>query len=336
LGAAALVVAASCAGRSHALALSAAPASYRIVYRVTSGKDVSTRIVEARRPFDVRTEDHVGPPPGGALRSLSVATFTRLLTRAGDADPVVMQISPAPAPGDPRPDAALQAAVDAKRLQVRGRRRVLGRACQVYRDGGGVESCIDAAGLLLEERSTGRVSVAVSVDVHPQLPDDRFAVDGKPLAIQQGGGSVRPVDPATLPSGSWWVLPEPPAGFTSRGRFAVVPPNQSEGFSDPTKRDSLIAGFADVYVRGADVLVVDQGSTLGGLAPFTPEDKTVPVDLGTPGQGEVVATLGTVQARIAVGGGHYLRLLGTLPPRQLEAVAARLVQQKGSAFRYLD
>jgi hypothetical protein len=336
LAAVAVVLAAGCAGRSHPLALSAAPASYRIVYRVTSGKDVSTRIVEARRPFDVRTEDHEGPPPGGQLRSLSVGTFTRLLTRAGDADPVVIQVPPSPAPGDPRPDAGLQAALEAKRVRAGGRRHVLGRTCQVYRADDGVESCIDAAGLLLEERSTGRVTVAVGVDVHPLLSDERFAVEGTPLTIQQGGGSVRPVDPSSLPPGSWWVLPEPPAGFTAKGRYAVVPPNQAEGFSDPTKRDSLIAGFADVYVRGPDVLVVDQGSTLGGGPPFGAEDRTLPIDLGAPGQGEVVPTLGTVQARIAVGGGHFLRLVGTLPPRQLESIAAHLVQQPGSALRYLD
>lgn len=335
----ALVVLVGCSSSGHhhtPLAIRAVPATYRIVYRVESGKEVSTRIVEARRPFDLRTENRAGPPPGGDLRSISVATFNKLETKSADSEPILIAIAPGVAPGDLRPEGGLAAAIASGQLEFRQRRTVLGRRCEVYRDTSHVDRCIDGAGLLLEQRSAGQHLLAVTVDANPTLGDDRFAVEGTPLTIQQGGGSVRPVDPSSLPPGSWWVLPNPPAGFTARGRFAVVPPNQSEGFSDPSKRDALIAGFADVYVRGRDVLVVDQGSTLGGVPPFKTDDAGTPADVGPAGKGELVATIGGAQLRINLGHGHYLRLIGSLPPDELRVAATQLVKQDGSALRYLD
>src|SRR5205823_3628561 len=65
------------------------------------------------------------------------------------------------------------------------------------------------------------------------------------------------------------VLPVAPAGFVETGRYAVVPP-QPRTPLDPSARLRLVSGVRDVYVRGADVIVVDQGGTLGGVAPFRP------------------------------------------------------------------
>jgi hypothetical protein len=329
---------AACIGGSSRklLPVTSTPAAYRIVYRVESGKDRTTRIVEARRPFELRTETRAGTPPGGGVLSTSIASFARLSTRSADSPPTVIAIPPAPSPGDLRPESGLKQAVQAGVLKLGPRRRVLGTLCQTYKSPDKVESCIDARGLLLEQRSAGQRVVAVTVDDHPSLPDGDFDTSGPPLTIQQGGGSVRPVDATTLPPGTWWVLPEPPAGFTYRGRFAVVPPNQSEGFADPGKRDALVAGFVDVYQRGTDVLVVDQGSTLGGTPPFEPDPTAEPFDLGPVGKGELVLTVGSALARINLGQGHYLRLVGTLPPADLRAVAANLTKVSGSALRYLD
>jgi hypothetical protein len=176
----------------------------------------------------------------------------------------------------------------------------------------------------------------VSVQIDPSIADDRFVTPGTPLTIQQGGGSVRPVDAATAPPGSWWVLTSPASGYSLRGRFAVVPPNQSQGFSDPSARDALIAGFEDVYVRGRDVIVVDQGSTLGGLPPFEPSPGAPPFDFGAPGRGELVVTIGSSLARVSLGQGHYLRLVGSVSPSELQMVARSLGKVSGTSLRYLD
>src|SRR5207249_3361844 len=106
-----------------------------------------------------------------------------------------------------------------------------------------------------------------TVTVGPAVDSSLFATEGNIPPLSQGGGSFRPVDPASRPPGTFWELPGSlPDGYTRQGRYAVVPP-QPENFSNPGLRSNRLAGVSDVLVRGPDVIVVDRGGTLGGVDP---------------------------------------------------------------------
>jgi hypothetical protein len=142
----------------------------------------------------------------------------------------------------------------------------LGRSPKSFTD-----ICIDEAGLPLEQVAftEGKLvtrRLAVLVDESPRLMKAMFSTGKPSVAPRQGGGSVRPVDPSSRPPGDFWELTAPPEGFERRGRYVVVPPQA--GFDDPAQRAGIIAFTSDVWVRGIDVVVLEQGSTLGGTPPF--------------------------------------------------------------------
>jgi hypothetical protein len=60
------------------------------------------------------------------------------------------------------------------------------------------------------------------------------------------------------------------------------------------------------------------------------------VDLGAVGPGEIVLTPRGVEVRALTGGGHYVRVFGTLPASDLAAIARQLHAVAGTALRYLD
>ena len=337
------------------------PAAYRVVYRVentAAGRTtVSTDEIAVSRPFDGRQVSRDGAPPGRGRTAAQLTTLGRIeVPTAGSQPRLLLQTPPATAGSDIRLDRVLPDLVAAGKALPREHRRVVGRTCRMHRFGGPVfagvlepydaksdtyaDACVDGAGLVLEEIwvSKGerlRRKVAVELTVGRAV-GPRVRIEGTFLGAKEGGGSVRPVDPASNPIGDSWRLDTVPAGFRLVGRFAVVPP-QPAVLEDPTQADNRIAGVTDVWVRGADALILDQGGTVSRVAPFQ-EDKTQPqVPAGAAGMGRLGLDLRMTEVRVLIKGGRYARVAGTLTPKEITAIATGLRQVTGgTGLTYLD
>lgn len=319
--------------------------AYAITYRVEelAGDEVQTTTATliVQRPFRSRLEIR----DGETVVQRRVADFAYLAEQPGDGDPTVFAAVPAPAPNDVRADLA----VDDAGGEVR---RVAGRECQVHAlgaplmdgdvvEGDTTESCIDADGLLLEEVVTdGDLItarwVATDVDTSPTIVDDDFFFGGvEPLPAAAGGGSVQEVMPTSQSLGTFFELDDPPAGFTHRGRYAVVPP-QLANPDDPETRAQVIAAVVDVFERGRDVVVIDQGGTLGQVPPFGADPNGVLVDdIGEVGAlGESIRTAAGGEIRVLRPPGRYVRVAGTLPVADLVAIARSLRAVEGTGLVY--
>lgn len=326
---------------------------HRIVYRLTDpdGKVETDRLV-VRAPFDSRLETALGEPPGGDTVSVQIGTIDRLAIGGVDVPATVARV-PGLAPSSIRLAPIVEAAVEADLLEVREQRMVAGRRCQVHRSGTTLasgplrpitadefaDSCIDAEGLLLEETlfidgeaMFRRTAVDVEVDAST---DDVDFTTGEPTApVDQGGGSTLPADPESAPIGPFHVLPVDavPAGFTLLERFSVIPP-QPDRFSDPARREGIIAGVADVYADGqGDFFVVYQGGTLGRLDAFAPTPDVPSVDVGGLGGGEMLLSALGTEIRVPLPGGRFVHLIGPLDPDVLVGVGAALEEIEGEGL----
>ena len=137
--------------------------------------------------------------------------------------------------------------------------------------------------------------------------------------------------------GAFWTPPgnDPPDGFTRVGRFAIVPP-QAERFAASLQDPGIVAGTADVFVRGPDFVVVWQGGTLGGVEAYPPTDGAAAVDGGPVGRGEVLPSALGTELRFPQEGGRFVHVVGTLQADDLRAVARSLVETEGTGLVYLD
>ena len=317
--------------------------AYEITYRVEErdGDDVTereaTRLVE--RPFRSRLES------GDLVR---VADFGYFGEREAGDETEVLTAVPVPAPGDIRAD--LLDLDDGGEV-----RRVAGRACQVHTfgaqllvgtvaEGDDTESCIDADGLVLEEivrDDDGIVTrwTALEVDTAPAATDADFVLEGVAArSAAEGGGSLRAVEPTSRSVGQFYEIAEVPAGFVLRGRYAVVPPQEANPENERT-RAHVIAGVVDVWVRGIDVLVLEQGGTLGRVPPFgghpngTPEDE---LSSQYRGVAESIPGAHANEVRVLLPPGRYVKVTGTLPIADLIEMVASLVVFEGEGLVYLD
>lgn len=308
---------------------------------------MGTTVLAVRRPFEGREETRSGPPPGRTTVSATVESLGRFTQGS-----LVLAVPAAPAALDERPQATLVDLVTAGRMQRRERRVVAGRPCQVYRSAtdpttaaptawhAGVTTwtdlCLDAKGLVLEKvgvvkGSVAQRRVAVRVEEPAKLADGLFRSSGRPVAVQKGGGAF-----ATLQSDSrlperFFDLPAAPAGFVHLGRYLSRPP-QPELVGNINRERDLIGGVNDVYVKGPEVIVVDQGSTLGGDHPFGADPTATAVDLGALGRGELILSLSASVVRVDLGRGAYVRVAGTVAPSTLVAAARSLVAGPGGTL----
>jgi hypothetical protein len=343
------------------VAIERTPAAFRIVYRVEDrGTEIGYRtdVVTVARPWQSRLESRRGKPPGGEVLSTEVATFAqRSTTSGGAATPVVIDLPPAVPASDVRLAPALAPGLAQGVLVKREVREVAGRRCQVYRSkdylsaavlhaptaGEYADSCVDAAGLVLEEVlvDAGAIlarRIAVEVDEQPSLTDGLFPSGKRTVEAASGGGVVRPLKAGSMPPGDFHVLDAPPEGFTFRGRYSVIPP-QAENFDtgSPEREGNRRAEVADVYERGLDLIVVTQGGTLRGAAPFETDPARPTLDLGAFGPGEVRVSAVGNQVRALTGNGHYLVVSGTVAPEELAAVARSLrTIPGGGTLEYAD
>jgi hypothetical protein len=156
----------------------------------------------------------------------------------------------------------------------------------------------------------------------------------EPLPVDQGGGSFRPVEPTSAYAAPFWVLDEAPLG-THRGRWAVVTPAANDP-DDEEMKERRLGAVADVWDDGLDVVVVEQGSTAGGVRPFELGDGPRVVVEGL-GEGEVVFDLRTSEVRFRRPSGYFLKVRGTVGRGRLEAIARSLRQTDGgTGLVYLD
>lgn len=330
-----------------AVAIGAPLHAYAITYRVEEleGDAVrtSTHTLTVERPFRSRFDTDA---------SSRRADFGSLASANDGSAPEVLTAAPAPAPGDVRTD--LLFASDPGR-EVRS---VAGRTCQVHRLGAPVltgivvplaesegvtaDICVDRDGLILEEVTFGDAHVAISrwiatkVDVSSATNVDEFHfVDADPKPAADGGGSLRPVEETSTPPGEFWQLDAPPAGFTRKGRYAIVPP-QAASPDDPETRSQVIAGVSDVFVRGDDVLVVEQGGTLGQVPPFGATPHSQLVDLGLLAKtAEWFLTPTGAEVHVLLPPGRYVKVFGTLPAADVIAIARSLHPIEGVNLVYL-
>ena len=339
------------------LTVEPAPVTARLVYQVRSpgNADISEQLW-VRRPFQSRLETYAGPRPG-PVRSETETGLRHNATRSGDAAPVVITRPPGLAGADLRVDPVLGDAVAAGLLERREWRRVLDRPCQVFRAGASVSSgelrhpapggeyadvCVDRAGHVLEEWWLGDdrrpIQQRLAVEIEDGLPiaDDFFRLPTTPtVPADQGAGSVKAISgDSKPPEAEFYVLDNPPGGFAYQGRFTVVP--AQAGLLDPTQRNSIMASVADVWLRGADFLVVDQGGTLGGKPAFEYAEHTKKVDLGPLGQGEERPSFVGSEVRVVLPTGRHVRVHGTLPMRDLVAIARSLRATPGGTLTFLE
>ena len=336
----------------HATGASDAPASWRIRYRVATPGTAVTEDLVVRAPF----ESHTDVRTNGSFSETRESALGVAVTKPARGNPVAL--APAPEAAGFRPGPIVGDAVEEGLLVAREQRTVAGRRCQVYRTSavfGGttfaaptddlefVDVCIDADGLLLElvETFEGRYirqrvaeSVAIDVDV-----DDAELTDlphEQTVPANQGGGSIRRVDPASAPVGPFLVVDAPPAGYELLGRFEVIPPQPD--IANPNTRGQVVAATSDVYVNGASMITVERGARLDKADPWDPDDRFPDVDLGpVAGTGEFLAGFTGGEVRALLGSGRFVRVYGTAPLAELTAVARSLRQtDTGTGPVYLD
>lgn len=325
------------------------PEGYRITYQVTERTgEPTTEEVTVRRPFVSETTIRRGEDVIGVSRS----AFGRLVV-----DGQVFAVPPGVAGADLRLPPALEEAEDRGWVERREQRVVAGRRCQVYRFattvlGGALQppadpeiehadACFDAAGLLLEEwwvLDGEPLRRRVAVDVALESPRD-LGADWEALAptmdVERGGGSVLELAEGSMPPGSFFVAEDVPAGFDHLGRYSVIPPQAAE-FGDAAQRGRILTSTVDVWQRGLDLLVVDQGGTLEQQRVFEvdPDNRVVVV----PGLGdaEIIVGLAFNEVRVLRPAGRFIRVQGTLQPGDLLEVVRGLVEVEGNELVLAD
>ncbi|MGH2757962.1 MAG: hypothetical protein ACRDKJ_00190 [Actinomycetota bacterium] len=337
-------------GGGPALRIRHVPTTYRAVYRVDNraGGEIvtTTERVWVRRPFQSRIETYTGPPPGTSRSAVRQSAFGVLASRGQNSEPLNIAAPPSLASGDLRIDGALGEAVEDDTILRRERREVFGRECQVYRAGGPVSAgdieryeprtgnyadvCVDGNGIVIEEAWVYRNDLiqrraAVEVEVDPAIDRKLFDIDIPP---SEGAlrGSVERLDSDADDEGLW-VLPETPRGFDALGRYGIVIPQAAVPQTGMQLPGPAPTSTSDVYVRGPDLLVVDQDPS---LARVLRQDSRVDRELDLPNLEDARLVVGarTSEIRARTTDGSVVRIFGTLPPPELIELARSLRRQE--------
>lgn len=337
-------------GGGSALRIARVPTSYRAVFRVENRARelvTTTERVWVRRPFQSRIESYAGPPPGSGRPTIRQSVFGVLTSRSPRAEPLNVAAPPSVATGDVRVDAVLQDAAEDRTILRREHREVYGRRCRVYRAGGPIfagdveryepsqgnyaDFCVDRNGVVLEEFWVFRGRpiqrrVAVELEIDPPIDSSIFRIDVEPT---QGParGVVERLDPEDIDETGLWELPSTPSGFESLGRYGVVIPQAAVPNAGGEPQGPGPASTTDVYVRGPDLLVVDQDPSLLVVV----ENETRPTrDVEVEGleDAELIIDARMSEVRGISPDGSVVRIFGTLPPDELVALARQLEPQE--------
>ena len=339
------VLHAALATTTDPLDMTAGPTAYHAVYKAESysGAKVtrSTEDVSIQRPFNGRVTIREGTSPSGALQFEGRSTLGSYANYSESGPGQVSGDAPTVAFGDVRLDASLPDLLSKGLLVRRERRTALGQDCQVYRTGSSLQglkitaptakdyadACLDRSGLVLEEvtvvggKLTQRLT-ATSLAEDATFESNTFTVDGDPVSFDQGGSVLTPVDLATPPPAGFWVLDNPPAGFTHQARYSLQTPDQSATASGAPPVTSSV----DLWVRGNDILTVRQGPVAGEPDMSSSASSGDPVDGGPLGSAQLLlSAIGpTVTAHPTAD--TFVHVAGTLSPADLQAVATGLHQ----------
>jgi hypothetical protein len=147
------------------------------------------------------------------------------------------------------------------------------------------------------------------------------------MTTQQGNGAFTAIDAATPPPFAERFSMATPTGFTSVGRYAVVPPRLGAA---STVGKAQLALYTDVWTRGPDLLLLDQGAGTDGATPFDDELVWRPLTLPTLGAAELAGDTRLAEIRLHRPDGGFVRLAGTVPIDELLALAAT-IQLDGTA-----
>jgi hypothetical protein len=334
--------------QGSALRITKIPKTYRAVFTVESYADdeqtITTERVWVRRPFESRVETRRGKPPGTAQLSLRQSAFGVLASIAPDARPLNIAAPPSVGSSDLRIDAALKEALDNKTIELRERREVYGRECQVYRAGGPVlagdldkyragakefaDVCVDRNGIVIEEFWMSddkllRRRAAVELEIDPKPDDDLFDIEA-PAEEGPTRGTVQPVPRDAVDPGEIWRLRSAPDGFDFLGKFAVIRstasvPQQGGGVAGASPPTST----SDVYVRGPDLIVVDQDPSLIGA--IRSEDRpSRKIELDGFETAEMIVDARMSEVRGETEDDSVVRIYGTVPPDELLELAKDL------------
>ncbi len=333
----------------EALAIDHIPTSYRAVYRFENRARgelvVTTEKVWVRRPFASRVENWKGAPPGTTRESLRFSAFGVFATSSrGSAAPLNIAAPPGLSSGDLRVDAVLDEAVETKTMLRRERREVYGRQCQVYRVGGPVlagdiegyepgrgtytDVCVDRNGLVVEEYWVDegdllRRRVATEVDIDPPLDRDLFEVV-VPENPDVDRGAVGRIDVDPSQDGRpLWTFADEPKGFERLGHYAVVRSSQSVPQMSGGLPSVPLTSTSEVFVRGPDVLVIDQDPSLGQLVNL--ENRTTrDVDAAPLEDAKLILDARMSEVRGQAPDGSVVRVFGTMPTDELVELARGL------------
>jgi len=334
------------------------PSGYHITYTITTPNSSGyTQELFVRRPFESFEQEISGGKP-------YLTTAMRLgeeVFRSKTGTSSLVHTALSPALRDIRLDAVASYAIQAKMLRLVGRARVLGETCYVFRSGAAlnsgplkpigsrsyVDSCIDRRGLVVYERTTTRGKVtaerrATRIAIGSARSAADYSMDGQALAANKGGGAMQLLTLDSRPSsGPFWDIARAPARFRHVGRYVVIP-SQPEAYANMTALTmsptgfpgSLVVSIDDVYVRGANALVIEQGSTVND-ATFSPPSGGKDVDLG-PVLGHGQLLLSASASEVAAEpheGNRFIRVIGTLPPDELIAIARSMTLQPPGTMR---
>jgi len=324
------------------------PKRYRAIFRYENRARDELRVTHEKvwvnRPFQSRIESY-GPRIEGDPTTVRQSNFGVLASVSqGTAEPLNIAVPPSLASGDIRPDAVLDEAVEDKVVAVREQREVFGRRCQVYRAGGSVlagdlpryepgkgeyaDVCIDANGIVLEEYWVEndkllRRRVATDLDVDVSIPRGLFEID-VPSTPGLKRGSVDRIPTASSGEGSpLWTLRRPPEGFERLGRYAVVLSPDAVPSLGGERPPVGPSSTTDVYVRGPDLVVVDQDPSLATLASFEGRPKKE-VKLSRLEDADLIIDARQSEVRGRTGDGSYVRVVGTVATEELLDLADRL------------
>jgi hypothetical protein len=348
----AVVVVAACSGDDGGPGTLLPPAAghdpavtYRIVYRVTTPDGSATEERQVRRPFDAHVILRDG---GGTVTAERWSSLGALVTRTPGSDVAGLSVAVAPALSDLRIDRFGTELTAAQRLTKGRSSTVGGRACTYYAEEGTaaalptdaqpglgeakpiytvIDRCVDAQDIVLEERwsSPGGERLltkrATSLELGDDAELDLDAPRAEPMTAAQGNGAFQTIDPDTPPPfAERFTLPAPD-GFRSLGRFAVVPPRLG---SKAAVGDAQLAFYSDVWTRGADLLLLDQGAGTNGATPFDDALVWRPLTLPELGPAELAGTPRMAEVRLHRPDGGFVRLAGTVPVDELIELAGTL------------
>jgi hypothetical protein len=322
----------------------AAPA-YRIVYRVTTPDGTATEERQVRRPFDAHVILRDG---AGKVTAERWSSLGALETTSPGSDVAGLSVAVAPALSDLRIDRFAHELIAAQRLTKGQTSSVGGRACTYYGEKGTaaalpadaqpglgeakpintiIDRCVDAQDIVLEERwsSPGGERLLTKRAATLELGDDAGldlgAPKAEPMAAAQGNGAFTSIEPdAAPPFAERFTLPDP-TGFEAVGRFAVVPPRIG---SAATVGGAQLAFYSDVWTRGADLLLLDQGAGTDGATPFDDALVWRSITLPDLGPAELAGTPRMAEVRLHRADGGFVRLAGTVPVDELVALAGTI------------